>query len=172
MSDYSVDVTNSGTVGADVTIEGLDNISVDSKVTLQPLTSTVTLEPLTTTSTVTLEPLTSTVTSSSSVDFDLEPVAVDSCVRVELAPLPPTRVRTPWEQRVGMSVLGVELLAVTWRGETQSIVEPAPQRPLLLGTVDEHEHEHEEHEHYDDHDHSSHGRKRGRGSGVVVRVEP
>jgi hypothetical protein len=170
MSDYSVDVTNSGTVGADVTIEGLDNISVDSTVTLQPLTSTVTLEPLTTTSTITLEPLTSTVTSSSSVDFDLEPVAVDSCVRVELAPLPPTRLRTPWEQRVGMSVLGVELLAVTWRGETQSIVEPAPRRPLLLGMVDEHDHEdHDGHSHDDQ---SGHGHKHGHGPGLVVRVKP
>jgi len=161
MSDYTVDVSNSGTVGADVTIEGLDNISVASTVTLEPITSTVTLEPLTTTSTVTVEPLTSTLTSSSSLDVDLEPVAVDSCVRVELAPLPPTQVRTPWEQRIGMSVLGVELVALTWCGETQTHVEPAARRPLVVGTVDEHR-DHDRHEH-------GHG---DQGQGLIVRVRP
>ena len=35
MADYSVDVNNSGTVGADVTIEGLDDISVDSTITVE-----------------------------------------------------------------------------------------------------------------------------------------
>jgi hypothetical protein len=169
MADYSVDVNNSGTVGADVTVEGLDDIKVDSTVTVKPLSSTVTLEPLTTTSTITLEPTTSTVSSSSSVDFDLEPVTVDSCVRVELAPLPPTRVRSPWEQRIGMTVFGVEVLGLTWCGEAETYVEPAPRRPLIAGVVDQHHDEHE-HEHHDEHEHSGH--TQGPGQGVVVRVRP
>ena len=173
MADYSVDVNNSGTVGADVTVEGLDDIKVDSTVTVKPLSSTVTLEPLTTTSTITLEPTTSTVSSSSSVDFDLEPVTVDSCLRVELAPLPPTRVRSPWEQRIGMTVFGIEVLGLTWCGEAETYVEPAPRRPLIAGVVEAHHDEH--HDQHDDHEHQSDKHavhKPGPGQGVVVRVRP
>jgi len=169
MADYSVDVHNSGTVGADVTIEGLDDIAVDSTLTVNPLRSTVTLDPLTTTSTITLEPTTSAVTSSSSVDFDLEPVTVDSCVRMELAPLPPTRVRSPWEQRIGMTFFGIEVLGLTWCGEAETYVEPAPHRPLVAGVVATH-HDGagknlESHEHHD----TGHN---GPGRGVVLRVRP
>ncbi len=170
MADVSVDVSNSGTLGADVTIDGLDDIKVDSTVTVKPLSSTVTLEPLTTTSTITLEPTTSTVSTSSSVDFDLEPVTVDSCVRVELAPLPPTRVRSPWEQRIGMTVFGIEVLGLTWCGEAETYLEPAPRRPLIAGVVDQHRDDHDDHEHHESDQHSGH--QPGPGQGVVVRVRP
>jgi hypothetical protein len=176
MADYSVDVNNHGTVGADVTIEGLDDISVDSTVTVKPLSSTVTLEPLTTTSTITLEPTTSNVSTSSSVDFDLEPVTVDSCVRVELGPLPPTRVRSPWEQRVGMTVFGIEVLGLTWCGEAETYVEPAPRRPLIAGVVDQHHEEPNTHDAHKHHENDERGHRQGAGQrsgqGIVVRVRP
>ena len=168
MADYSVDVNNHGTVGADVSIEGLDDIAVDSTLTVRPLTSTVTLEPLNTTSTITLEPTTSNVTTASSVDFDLEPVTVDSCVRVELGPLPPTRVRSPWEQRIGMTVFGIEVLGLTWCGEAETYVEPVPRRPQIAGVVDQHH----ERERPESHGHHEQAYKQGPGHGVVVRVRP
>ncbi|HTY72214.1 MAG TPA: hypothetical protein VMI11_07275 [Actinomycetes bacterium] len=166
MTTYTFDVNNAGTVGidSDVTIEGLDDISVDTKVTL---------EPVTTSSTIAVEPLSSTLTSASTVSstssVDLEPVTVDSCVRVELAPLPPTRLRTPWEQRIGLSVLGVELLAWTWRGETRSYVEPAPKQPLVVeGAVAREWADRDDH----GHGHGAHGHRARDGHGLVVRVEP
>ena len=65
--------------------------------------------------------------------MDLEPVAVDSCVRIELAPVAPTVVRSPWEQRVGFSLFGVELAAISWCGESTTYVEPAARpRPLVM----------------------------------------
>ena len=87
MADYSVDVNNSGTVGADVTVEGLERHQGRHHAHGQAARSTVTLDPLTT---IDDHPRADddTVSSSSSVDFDLEPVTVDSCVRVELAPAP------------------------------------------------------------------------------------
>ena len=104
MANYSIDTTVYGgntfssDVNADVTstLTGLD----DMKLTLAGGTTntnngtntvhsdaTITLEPVTTTSTVNT---TSNLDSRSSVDttssVDLKPVAVDTCVRLELGP--------------------------------------------------------------------------------------
>jgi hypothetical protein len=139
VADYSIDETINGSLMSDVTLNGLDNTKVtlagentvhtDSSVTLAPVTSaaTVTLEPLTTSSTVTLEPLTTTST------VDLKPVAVDTCLRIELAPLPPTEVCVPYEQRWTVSLFGVEVLALGVHGKTSSEIRPAPQRPVEFG---------------------------------------
>jgi hypothetical protein len=133
MADYSIDVRNSGTVDvdSDVHLDGLDDIKVDS--TLNAATrlnseSDVTLRS-DGTARLTLDP----VATTSSIGMDLEPVAVDSCVRVELAPVAPTMVRSPWEQRVGFSIWGIELAAVSWCGESTTYVEPVPPRPLVVG---------------------------------------
>src|SRR5436305_12801261 len=98
MADYSFDQNLSGSVISDVSLEGRNDMSItlaggttttlagentihsDTKIAVEP----VTLNPLTTTATITLEPVNSTI--------DLRPVAVDSCVRLELAPLPPTEL--------------------------------------------------------------------------------
>jgi hypothetical protein len=157
MADYSVDVNNSGSVDvdSDVHLDGLDNIKVDttlhggttlnseSEVTLHSdATARLTLDPLTTTSTI-----------------DLEPVAVDSCVRIELAPVAPTVVRSPWEQRVGISLFGVELAAISWCGESTTYVEPAPSRPLVVGST-----------HQDPHVGQHGARPKAGGGGVQIRV--
>jgi hypothetical protein len=133
MADYSVDVNNSGSVDvdSDVRLDGLDNIKVDTTLhggTTLNSESDVTLHS-DATARLTLDP----VTTTSSLAMDLEPVAVDSCVRVELAPVAPTVVRSPWEQRVGFSLFGVELAAISWCGESTTYVEPAPRRPKAGG---------------------------------------
>src|SRR4051812_10277205 len=125
-----VDVHNDGvTVVSD--INGLDRIN-------STLNSDLTVRsdgPLRTDSTtrVTLEPLSSATT----VGLDVEPVAVDSCVRVEFGRLPPTRVHTPWKHQVGFLLFGVEMFAVSFTGETTTYVEDAPHRPRVVGTTDE-----------------------------------
>jgi hypothetical protein len=131
MADYSVDVNNSGSVDvdSDVRLDGLDNIKVDTTLhggTTLNSESDVTLHS-DATARLTLDPVTT------SLAMDLEPVAVDSCVRVELAPVAPTVVRSPWEQRVGFSLFGVELAAISWCGESTTYVEPAPRRPKTGG---------------------------------------
>lgn len=132
MADYSVDVENSGTldVTSDVTLEGLDDIKVDT--TLHGGTSLTSESDVSLKSDATARLTLDPVTTSSSVAMDLEPVAVDSCVRVVLAPLPPTVVRSPWEQRVGFSWLGVEVAAITWCGESRTHLEPEAARPLVV----------------------------------------
>ena len=75
---------------------------------------------------ITLAPL---ETTSS---IDLKPVAVDSCVRLELAPPPPTEVCTPYEQRWGWSVLGLELFSLSVSGQTSTHVRPERARPIVV----------------------------------------
>ena len=149
MADYSIDTTVFGgnTFSSDVTADvtstltGLDGMNLtlaggttntnngentvhtDSTITLQP----VTLEPVTTTSTVNT---TSSVDSTSSVD--LKPVAVDTCVRLELGPPPATEVCTPYEQTWGWSVLGLELFAITVRGSTTTHIRPEHHGPVVI----------------------------------------
>ena len=149
MADYTIDTTVFGgnTFSSDVTADvtstltGLDKMNLtlaggttntnngentvhtDSTITLQP----VTLEPVTTTSTVNT---TSSVDSTSSVD--LKPVAVDTCVRLELGPPPATEVCMPYEQTWGWTVLGLELFAITVRGSTTTHIRPEHHGPVVI----------------------------------------
>jgi hypothetical protein len=150
MANYSIDTTVYGgntfssDVNADVTstLTGLD----DMKLTLAGGTTntnngtntvhsdaTITLEPVTTTSTVNT---TSSLDSRSSVDttssVDLKPVAVDTCVRLELGPPPATEVCTPYEQTWGWSVLGLELFSLTLRGHATAHIRPEHHGPVVI----------------------------------------
>ena len=148
MADYTIDTTVFGgnTFSSDVTADvtssltGLD----DMKLTLAGGTTntnngentvhsdaTITLEPVTTTSTVNTTSsieTSSDVTSNSNVattsSVDLKPVAVDTCVRLELGPPPATEVCTPYETTWGWSVLGLELFALTVRGSSTTHIRP------------------------------------------------
>lgn len=146
MATYSIDTALSGSVNSDVTADvtsqlgGLDNMKLtlagdntvhtDSSVALAPVTTTSTVE-----STSRLDS-TSAVDTTSKVDsaavVDLRPVAVDSCVRLELAPPPATEVSTPYEQQWSWSVLGLEVFAVTVRGRTSTHVRPVPGGPVVI----------------------------------------
>jgi len=150
MADYTIDTTVFGgnTFSSDVTADvtstltGLDAM----KLTLAGGTTntnngentvhsdaTITLEPVTTTSAVTTTSSidsTSDVTSSSTVD--LKPVAVDTCVRLELGPPPATEVCTPYEQTWGWSVLGLELFALTVRGSATTHIRPEHHGPVVI----------------------------------------
>jgi len=150
MADYTIDTTVFGgnTFSSDVTADvtstltGLDAM----KLTLAGGTTntnngentvhsdaTITLEPVTTTSAVTTTSSidsTSDVTSSSTVD--LKPVAVDTCVRLELGPPPATEVCTPYEQTWGWSILGLELFALTVRGSSTTHIRPEHHGPVVI----------------------------------------
>jgi hypothetical protein len=155
MADYSFDTHVSGSiasdVAADVTLGGLNDIKVDSKLgSDSKVVATVTSDgKLATESKVASDSSVSTdskVATTSNVD--LAPVALDSCVRIELGPLPPTQVSTPWEQRFGLSVLGLELVAWTVSGRTATTVMPATPEPHVMGTIERgHNHRHDEDDH-------------------------
>lgn len=150
MADFSIDTTVFGgnTLSSDVTADVTSTLSGldDMKLTLAGGTtntnngentvhtdSKLTLEPVTTTSTVNT---TSRIDSGSTVDstatVDLKPVAVDTCVRLELGPPPATEVCTPYEQTWGWSVLGLELFAITVRGSTTMHVRPEHHGPVVI----------------------------------------
>lgn len=144
MADYSIDSTIFGgsTIGSQVvadvtsTLTGLDDMSltlgggttttVAGENTVHS-DATLTLDPVTTNATVTSD---STVATTSAVD--LKPMAVDSCVRLELGPPPATEVCTPYEQTWGWSVLGLELFAITVRGSTTTHIRPEHRRPVIV----------------------------------------
>lgn len=144
MADYSIDSTIFGgsTIGSQVvadvtsTLTGLDDMSltlgggttttVAGENTVHS-DATLTLDPVTTNATVTSD---ATVATTSAVD--LKPMAVDSCVRLELGPPPATEVCTPYEQTWGWSVLGLELFAITVRGSTTTHIRPEHRGPVIV----------------------------------------
>lgn len=136
MADFSIDTNLSGGVNSDVTADvtstlaGLD----DMKLALAGGTTTTLAGENTvhTDSRVALEPVTTTSKVDSAAVVDLRPVALDSCVRLELAPPPATEVCTPYEQQWSWSVLGLELFAVTVRGSTSTHVRPAHSGPVVI----------------------------------------
>ena len=133
-SDVTADVTSTltGLDNMELTLAGGTTNTNNGENTVHT-DSTVTLEPVTTTSTV---DTTSRVDFVSSVDttssVDLKPVAVDTCVRLELGPPPATEVCTPYEQTWGWSVLGLELFAITVRGSTTTHIRPEHHGPVVI----------------------------------------
>lgn len=117
-------------------IKGLDKIGVAETIELKPLEirplsitqndtitlSPVEIKPITVNENVDLKPLTVTE------NIDLKPVAVDSCQTLRLAPLPETTVRNPYNHHVALSLFGLELLALTFNGESEQEI-CSPHRP-------------------------------------------
>jgi len=143
MADYEIDsnVFFANPVSATVTshLAGLDgmNLTLDGGTTTTlagetTINSNVDLKPVTSTATVTLAPVTTDSTVKTTSAIDLEPVAVDSCVRVELGPLPPTDVCTPYEQHWSFTLFGVELFAIGLTGTSRTQVRPTRHGPLVL----------------------------------------
>ncbi len=142
MADFSIDSNLSGGLTQDLDVAGLDDMKLTldggTTTTLAGGTKLTSESSLTTDSAVrtdstlssdarlTLAPVESTST------VDLKPVAVDSCVRLELAAPPPTEVCTPYEQRWGWSVLGLELFAISVSGQTSTHVRPDRVRPVVV----------------------------------------
>ena len=118
--------------GTTNTNNGTNTVHSDATVTLQPVTSTSTVKADVDT-TVKSE---STLSSTSAVDtrssLDLKPVAVDTCVRLELGPPPATEVCMPYDQQWSWSVLGLELFAITVRGSTTAHIRPEHHGPVVI----------------------------------------
>ena len=179
MADYTLGHQMSGSllsdVDADLRLGGLDKIKVDSTVGGR-VDSDITAKAdakvdATAVATVNSD---SDVRTNSDVrtdsrvasSVDLAPVAVESSIRVELGSLPPTEVHTPWEHRLGFSVLGVELFAWVLSGRTTTTLRPVPKAAQLIGSVEQvgdgHGHgEHGSGNGHGEHGHGEHGHAHG-----------
>jgi hypothetical protein len=63
--------------------------------------------------------------------LDLKPIALDVCMRSGPASLPPTHICGPYQHRLALTLLGIEVFGVAWSGETQTIVDDRPRRPVV-----------------------------------------
>jgi hypothetical protein len=110
---------------ATVTIPGLDNIKETITLqTPQPLRSETTLKIPDTIRTEGKAELaiTQPIRTEAKAELDIKPLEVDQCLTIRIAPLPPTRVRQPYQQHFGVTLFGVEWLGYNLEGELQTIV--------------------------------------------------
>ena len=115
---------------SNVNLGGLDNIEADINL--------ATPEPLETESKVDVHSnsdniirIPDPIKTESKVDLDIKPVALDQCLQVKFAPVPATCISQPYHQRIGFSIMGVELFGVTFSGESQTVVKPLPEKPAI-----------------------------------------
>src|SRR5690606_29729621 len=99
---------------------------------VKPMAQTLELKPLSQTSSETIEvrpvrvdsrqemAVTDPIRTDASSTVDLRPVVVELCTRVGEASPPPRHVCEPYRHRVGLTVMGIELLGLDWSGETQT----------------------------------------------------
>jgi hypothetical protein len=168
-----------------VDIQGLNNIGVNETIELKPVTVTlnenidlkpIEIKPVTLNENIDLKPVTlnenidlKPVTLNENIDLkpvtlneniDLKPVAVDTCQTLRLAPLPETRVTNPYHHRVTYHVFGMEMMSVSYAGESGQNIE-SPHHPQVIEGPPWFEHRREEHH-----------RGLGEGHGIRVRVIP
>jgi hypothetical protein len=148
--------SSSVTSTVNVDIQGLNNIGLNETIELKPievkplkvtLDETVTIKPVTLNENIDLKPVTlnenidlKPVTLNENVDLkpvtlneniDLKPVAVDTCQTLRLAPLPETRVSNPYHHRVTYHLFGMEMMNISYTGESGQNVE-SPHHPQVV----------------------------------------
>jgi hypothetical protein len=64
--------------------------------------------------------------------LDLKPIAVDVCMRTGQASLPPAHIREPYRHHVGLTLMGVEIFGLAFSGDSETIVEDRPGRPMVV----------------------------------------
>src|SRR5215469_10945939 len=126
--------SSSVTSTVNVDIQGLDKIGLNETIELKPievkplkvtLNENVTLKPVTLNENVDLKPVTL------NENIDLKPVAVDTCQTLRLAPLPETRVSNPYHHRVTYHLFGMEMMNISYAGESGQNVE-SPHHPQVV----------------------------------------
>ncbi len=164
-----------------VDIQGLDKIGVTETIDLKPIELkpvTLTLDETVDLKPIEIKPLKVTldenidlkpVTFNENIDLkpvtlneniDLKPVAVDTCQTLRLAPLPETRVTNPYHHRVTYHLFGMEMMSVSYAGESGQNIE-SPHHPQVVEGPSWFGHHPEERP-----------RDLGEGHGIRVRVLP
>ncbi|MBV7257796.1 hypothetical protein KCG44_13500 [Pacificimonas sp. WHA3] len=134
--NYDPITVNSGPVNVDIT--GLDDVRIrfpDPIRTEAEVESELTLripDMIQTDSKLRLDSASDiTATSDVNANVDLQPVVLDQCLRLSLAPLPPTRICLPSRQHVGLRLFGVEVVGVTLEGEARIDISDLPKAPFI-----------------------------------------
>jgi hypothetical protein len=89
------------------------------------LNENIDLQPVTLNENIDLQPVTL------NENIDLKPVAVDTCQTLRLAPLPETRVSSPYHHRVTYHLFGIEMMNVSYTGESGQNIE-SPHHPQVV----------------------------------------
>jgi hypothetical protein len=117
--------------------------TIDVKPITQTSNQTLDVKPLTQTSTETIDlrpvkvdsrqelAVTDPIRTDSSSVLDLRPLVIDICQRTGQASLPPTHVCQPYQHRIGLTLLGMEVFGLVVSGENQTIVEDRHGRPFV-----------------------------------------
>jgi hypothetical protein len=130
-SGTSISVSGTTEVDSDVEIHGLDNIKTDNTSRLvfstpSPLESEFAItKPIKTDATGKLD-------TNSALSLDVKPLVTDTCVKLELGRLPPTRVRQPYETHFGFTFFGVEIFGFSACGESEVMIEDASRRSTRI----------------------------------------
>jgi hypothetical protein len=151
-STLNVDIQGLNNIGVNETIDLQPvTVTVNENVDVQPVTlnENIDLQPVTLNENIDLQPVTlnenidlQPVTLNENVDLkpvtlneniDLKPVAVDTCQTLRLAPLPETRVSNPYHHRVTYHLFGIEMVNVTYTGESGQNIESPHHRQVVEG---------------------------------------
>src|SRR3954451_18407334 len=136
-SGTSITVNGTTEVDSDVEIHGLDNIKTDNTNRLEfstpkPLQSEFAItKPIVTDAAAKVDTI-SKVDTSSALALDVKPLVTDTCVKLELGRIPPTRVRQPYETHFGFTLFGVEIFGFNACGESEVMVEDASRRSTRI----------------------------------------
>jgi len=150
MADESLDITlnNNNTLNGAFGLTSTNNATSSETVEIKPLSQSLEIKPLsqtatqTTNETMELKPVKvdssnrqevvyDPIRTDSSSTVDVKPLAMDVCVRSGPAPLPPTHICEPYRHHIGLTLLGVEVIGLAWSGESQTIVDDRPRRPVV-----------------------------------------
>jgi hypothetical protein len=70
--------------------------------------------------------------SESKSEVDVKPLAVEQCLRISLAPLPPACIRFPMHQQIGFTLFGFEIVGLRFSGESQVLICESPKDPHIV----------------------------------------
>jgi hypothetical protein len=120
-----------------VTLQGLDNVQETLTVqTPQPLKSETKSDfnfPGTIRTNGNLDlAITQPIRSEAKAELDIKPLALDQCLTIRIAPLPPTKVRQPYQQHFGLTLFGIEWFGINVEGELQVIISDLPRKPSIV----------------------------------------
>jgi hypothetical protein len=142
-SSNQIELVQPFKVESDSSTNNTNAATIEVKPLAQTSEQTIEVKPLAQTSdqTVELKPvkvdsrqevaLTDPIRTDSSSTLDVKPVALDVCLRTGQASLPPTHVCEPYQHKVAFTLMGIEVFGLAWSGESQTIVEDRPGRPVV-----------------------------------------
>jgi hypothetical protein len=143
MADESLDITltNNNNLNGQL---GLTTTNTNNNTSNTTSSETIDIKPLSQTSnqTMDLKPVKvdsnnrqevayDPIRTDASSTFDVKPLMFDMCMRTGPAPLPPTHICEPYHHRIGFTLLGVEVMGLSWSGESQTIVDDRARRPFV-----------------------------------------